>query len=83
MERGAAARRLIDAGEDPISMLLAVVWPGHDWAESASLAELTSCPVCSDERIQCSECGNTGLVTAVRHELLTIEALASYAYDAA
>jgi hypothetical protein len=83
MERGAAARRLIAEGEDPIRMLLAVVWPGHDWAQSAMLADLASCPNCSEESVECAECGNTGLVTSARRQLLRIEALAEYAYDAA
>jgi hypothetical protein len=83
MKRGEAARRLIADGEDPFRMLLEVVWPGHDWAESAMLARLTSCPMCSDGAVACAECGSTGLVTTKRRQLLAIEALAAYAYDAA
>lgn len=83
MKRGAEARRLIADGEDPIRMLLEVVWPNHDWADSAILARLTSCPVCSDGVVGCSECGSTGLVTAERRKLLTVEALAARAYATA
>ena len=83
MKRGEAARRLIAQGEDPFRMLLAVVWPGHDWSESVLLARLTSCPRCSDEHVGCKECGSTGLVTAARRQLLTIEALAAHVYEAA
>jgi hypothetical protein len=83
MKRGEAARRLIADGEDPFRMLLTVVWPGHDWPESAMLARLTSCPKCSDDSAECSECGNTGLVTAHRRKQLTIEALATYVYESA
>jgi len=83
MKRGEAARRLITEGEDPFRMLLTVVWPEHDWAGSAMLARLTSCPKCSDGTLACPECGNTGLVTTERRQLLTIERLAAYAYDAA
>jgi hypothetical protein len=83
MKRGEAARRLIGQGEDPVRMLLAVVWPGHDWEESVLLARLTSCPRCSDGATGCLECGNTGLVTAARRKLLTIEALAAYMHEAA
>ena len=82
MRCGAAARSLIAEGEDPFRMLGAVVWPGRDWAEDARLARLTSCPICSNA-VACSECGSTGLVTAERRKLLTIEAVAAYAYDAA
>jgi hypothetical protein len=82
MERGKAARSLIMQGEDPIRMLLAVVWPGRDWSENVPLARLTSCPKCSDGTVGCTECGSTGLVTAARRQLLTIEALAAYAYEA-
>ena len=64
-------------------MLLAVVWPGHDWSESALLATLTSCPMCSDGVIPCGECGSTGLVTATRREVLVGEALATHVYEAA
>jgi hypothetical protein len=83
MKRGEAARRLIVDGEDPFRMLLAVVWPDHDWEESVLLARLTSCPRCSGGIVGCQECGSTGLVTAARRKLLTIEALATYAYGAA
>ena len=83
MKRGEAARRLIANGEDPVRMLLQVVWPDHDWSESAVMARLMSCPSCADGKAGCSECGNTGLVTVERRKLLTIEALAEYAYDAA
>jgi hypothetical protein len=83
MKRGAEARRLIAAGEDPFRMLLAVVWPDHDWAESALFTRLASCPTCSGDTGGCAECGSTGLITAERRELLRIEALAEYAYNAA
>jgi hypothetical protein len=83
MKRGEAARRLIAEGEDPFRMLLAVVWPGHDWSESALPATLTSCPMCSNGVIPCGECGSTELVTAARCEVLVGEALAAYAYEAA
>ena len=42
--------RVIEDGEDPFRMLLQVVWPDHDWAESAMLARLTGCPKCSAGR---------------------------------
>jgi hypothetical protein len=83
MKRGEAARRLITHGEDPFRMLLAVVWPGHDWAASALHVRFTSCPRCSAGVSGCAECGSTGLVTTTRRQLLTIEALAAYAYEAA
>ncbi len=83
MKRGEAARRLIVDGEDPFRMLLAVVWPDHDWEESVLLARLTSCPRCSNGTAACVECGSTGLVTAARRQLLTIEALAAHVYEAA
>jgi len=83
MKRGEAARRLIAEGEDPFRMLLAVVWPGHDWSESTLLATLTSCPMCSDGVIPCGECGSTRLVTATRREVLVCEALATHVYEAA
>lgn len=76
MLRGAAARRLIAEGEDPVRMLLEVVWPGHDWAESILRARFTSCPVCVADTVGCGECGGTGLVTFARHKHLAIEALA-------
>jgi len=82
MKRGKAARDLIEQGEDPFQMLLAVVWPGHDCFESVPFVRLTSCPECSDCST-CTECGNTGLVTIGRHQVLTIEALASATYEAA
>jgi hypothetical protein len=80
MKRGEAARRVIADGEDPLLMLLQVVWPDHDWAESAMLARLTACPNCSDAGTSCDECGNTGLVTAERNKLLAIEGLAAAMY---
>jgi hypothetical protein len=83
MKRGAEARRLIAEGEDPIRMLLAVVWPDHDWAASVLLAKFALCPTCSDATAGCMECGSTGLVTAERRTVLRVEALADYAYDAA
>jgi hypothetical protein len=83
MLRGAAARRLIADGEDPIRMLLEVVWPGHDWAESALRARFTSCPVCTEHAIGCQECLGTRLVTIARRELLDIEAFATLAYQTA
>ena len=83
MTLGAAARRLIREGEDPIKMLLAVVWPNHDWSESALRARLTPCPTCWHGAGGCMECGSTGLVTASRRQLLAIEALAAHAYEAA
>lgn len=64
-------------------MLLAVVWPDHDWAESALHVRLATCPKCSDNTVGCPECGGTGLVTTTRRKLLAIEALADYVYDAA
>ena len=76
MNRGQAARRLIAHGEDPFTMLLQVVWPDDDWAESALTAKLASCPKCPDTRAACSECGSTGLVTVDRRKVLTMEALA-------
>ena len=48
MRRGAAARECIIDGEDPYRMLLQVVWPDHDWSESARRAELAACPGCSE-----------------------------------
>ena len=77
MKRGEAARRLITEGEDPFTMLLTAVWPDHDWSESALYARLTSCPRCHGADAGCSECGNTGLVTAARQKLLAIEKFAS------
>ena len=78
MLRGAAARRLIADGEDPFRMLLEVVWPGHDWADSALRTRFSSCPLCADDTVRCAECGGTGLVTVVRRKLLAIEALAEH-----
>jgi hypothetical protein len=83
MRRGAAARECILDGEDPHRMLLQVVWPDHDWSESARRAELTTCRACSGLRRPCQECGGTGLVTLERRRLLAVEALARYVYDAA
>jgi hypothetical protein len=83
MERGVAARRLITEGEDPVRMLLEVVWPGHDWAESAMHTRFASCPECSDGSPGCAECGGTGLVTSARRQLLMIEDLAAAVYEAA
>jgi hypothetical protein len=82
MERGAEARRLIRHGEDPVRMLLAVVWPDHDWAESAFNTRLAGCPRCSGT-VGCEECGSTGLVTVARRKLLAIEDLAAAVYEAA
>jgi hypothetical protein len=76
MLRGAAARRLIADGEDPVRMLLQVVWPGYDWAESALRSRFTACPVCVEDVVGCAECGGTRLVTVTRRKLLAIEALA-------
>lgn len=81
MKRGAAARKLIVDGEDPLDMLLAAVWPDHDWSESALYARLTKCPGCGGSDAACSECGNTGLVTAARQKLLAIEELASAVFS--
>jgi hypothetical protein len=83
MKRGEAARRLIAHGEDPFQMLLQVVWPDHDWAESVLLATLTSCPRCLGSTIACDQCGSTGLVTVARRKLLAIEDLAAAVYEAA
>ena len=55
--------------------------PDHDWAESAMLARLTGCPKCSDDGTSCDVCGNTGLVTEKRRNLLTIEDVAKLAYE--
>jgi hypothetical protein len=82
MKRGEAARRVIADGEDPFRMLLQVVWPDHDWAESVMLARLTTCPKCSDAAGGCAECGNTGHVTVERRKLLAIEGLAAAMYGA-
>ena len=83
MKRGGAARQLIGDGEDPFRMLLEVVWPDHDWDESAMLARLTSCPTCRGSVPGCSECGSTGLVTEERSKLLSVEALTKLAYEGA
>jgi hypothetical protein len=83
MKRGEAARRLIVQGEDPYRMLLAAVWPDHDWTESVLLARLTPCPRCAQGGPGCQECGSTGLVTATRRRLLGIEDLAAAVYEAA
>jgi hypothetical protein len=82
MRRGAAARELIEKGEDPLVMLLQVVWPDHDWTESAMLARLIACPTCRGSTHGCPECGSTGLVTEERRTSLGIEALARMAYEA-
>lgn len=82
MRRGAAARLCIEDGEDPFLMLLQVVWPDHDWAESAMLARLAACPTCRGSTVRCSECGSTGLVTEERSKSLAIETLANLAYEA-
>jgi hypothetical protein len=82
MKRGGAVRQLIEDGEDPFRMLLQVVWPDHDWDESAMLARLTACPTCRGSTSGCSECGSTGLVTEERRKLLSIETLAKLAYEA-
>jgi len=81
MRRGAAARDCIEEGEDPFRMLLQAVWPDHDWAESAMLATLTGCPKCSDSGRSCDVCGNTGLLTEERRNLLAMEDLAKLAYE--
>ena len=73
MKRGEVARRLISEGEDAFRMLAAVVWPGHHWAEDALRAQLITCPACVAVVPGCGECGNTGLVSSARHELLTAE----------
>ena len=83
MKRGEAARRLITQGEDPARMLLAVVWPDHDWAEIASRTRLMHCPWCSEGLVGCEECGSTGLVTTARRKLLAIEEVAAAVYEAA
>ena len=77
MKRAEAARRLINEGEDPFTTLLSAVWPDYDWSDSALYARLTSCPRCQGADTGCSECGNTGLVTAARQRLLAIEEFAS------
>jgi hypothetical protein len=81
MRRGVAARQCIEDGEDPFLMLLQVVWPDHDWAESAMLARLTACPKCRGTTSGCSECGSTGLVTEELSKSLAIETLANLAYE--
>jgi len=84
MQRGAAARELIAAGEDPYRMLLQVVCPDRDWSEDALIATLALCPRCEGEGIiTCPECGGTGVVSTDRRKMLTFEALADFAYDAA
>jgi hypothetical protein len=83
MKRGEVARRLIVQGEDPVRMLLAVVWPDHDWAETVLRTRLTHCPRCSISTVGCEECGSTGLVTPARRRLLAIEDLAAAVYEAA
>jgi len=81
MQRGAAARDCIAHGEDPFLMLLQVVWPDHDWADSAMLARLAACPKCRGSTSGCSECGSTGLVSEERGRSLGIEALARLAFE--
>ena len=81
MRRGAAARDCIEDGEDPLLMLLQVVWPDHDWADSAMLARLTACPKCRGFTSRCPECGSTGLLTEERSKLLAIETVARVAYE--
>jgi hypothetical protein len=81
MQRSVAARQCIEDGEDPFLMLLQVVWPDHDWAESAMLAQLTACPKCRGTTSGCSECGSTGLVTEELSKSLAIETLANLAYE--
>jgi hypothetical protein len=83
MKRGEEARRLIRHGEDPVRMLLAVVRPDHDWAESTLRTRFCVVPVCSNASLRCTECGGRGLVTTTRRRLLAIEALADYVYNAA
>jgi hypothetical protein len=83
MKRGEAARRLIAQGEDPVRMLLEVVWPGQDWAEGALRSRFAPCPACPQDMVGCPECGSTGLVTTTRRQLLAIEALADRAFRAA
>jgi hypothetical protein len=84
MRRGAAARECIAAGEDPYRMLLQVVCPDRDWSEAALLATLTWCPQCEGQGVMtCPECGGTGFVSTDRRKMLSIEALADFAYDAA
>jgi hypothetical protein len=84
MKRGEAARRLIAQGEDPVRMLLEVVWPGQDWADRALRSRLTTCPECSEGMLLgCAECGSTGLVTTTRRKLLAVEALADRLFHAA
>jgi hypothetical protein len=72
MKRGEEARRLVRQGEDPVRMLLAVVWPDEDWAELALDTPLNDCPRCSGGTVACDECGSTGLVTVARRKLLAI-----------
>jgi hypothetical protein len=80
MTRGEAARRLIADGEDPWVMLLAAVFPDHDWSECVLHAELATCPQCSDDSGDCPECGNTGFLTAARRKLSVIERVADLAH---
>ena len=83
MKRGEAARRLIAEGEDPFAMLLAAVWPEHDWTERARVAHFTACPRCSDNAVGRVECGGTGLVTAAQRKLFVVEELAASMCQAA
>jgi len=82
MARGEAARRCISNGEDPFTMLLQAVWPDHDWAESAMLARLESCPRCSGSKSGCPDCGSTGLVTEDRRKWVAAELLADQLFQA-
>jgi hypothetical protein len=83
MRRGAAARDCIEGGEDPFRMLLQVVWPDRDWADSAMLARLTACPNCGGPTSGCPECGSTGLLTEERRKFLAIDTLAKAAFEGA
>jgi hypothetical protein len=71
----------IEDGEDPLLMLLQVVWSDHDWAESAMLARLNACPRCLGSTSGCPECGSTGLPTEARRELLASDTLAKVAFE--
>ena len=63
MKSGAAARQLIEEGEDPFVALAAVLWPGRDWSEEVMRTRLTECAWCAGET-RCDECGSTGLMVA-------------------
>ena len=82
MARGEAARRCISNGEDPFTMLLQAVWPDHDWAASAMLARLVSCPRCSGSKSGCPDCGSTGLVTEDRRKRVAAKLLADQLFQA-